>query len=52
MMDCDWNPATDLQAMSRIWRSGQKRPVFVYRLVARGTIEDTILKVRGSRGNN
>ncbi len=45
MLDPDWNPATDKQAMSRIWREGQKRPVFVYRLVALGRIEDAILNV-------
>lgn len=45
MFDVDWNPATDQQAMSRVWREGQARPVFVYRLVASSTIEDAILQV-------
>lgn len=44
MMDADWNPATDRQAMGRIWRPGQKRSVVIYRLVAAGTIECSILQ--------
>jgi hypothetical protein len=31
LYDSDWNPATDLQAMSRIWRDGQMRSVYIYR---------------------
>lgn len=33
LYDSDWNPATDLQAMSRIWRDGQMRSVYIYRYV-------------------
>lgn len=33
MFDIDWNPAVDQQAMARIWRDGQKKPVFIYRLI-------------------
>ena len=46
MYDVDWNPAVDLQAMSRVWREGQRRPVHIYRLIMTGTIEDAILRVR------
>ncbi|EDQ90307.1 uncharacterized protein MONBRDRAFT_16342 [Monosiga brevicollis MX1] len=42
LFDTDWNPSHDLQAMARIWREGQTRPVFIYRLVATGTIEEKI----------
>src|SRR5690606_28610616 len=42
LFDLDWNPATDSQTVSRIWREGQKRPVFIYRLVMAGTIEEKI----------
>ena len=45
MFDVDWNPANDKQAMSRIWRDGQKKPVFIYRLICHGTIEDAIFQV-------
>lgn len=27
MFDPDWNPANDDQAMARVWRDGQKKPV-------------------------
>lgn len=33
MLEPDWNPAIDHQAMSRIWREGQKKTVYIYRLV-------------------
>lgn len=42
LYDNDWNPANDLQAMSRIWRDGQKRDVFIYRLLTAGSIEEKI----------
>ena len=32
LMDASWNPADDRQAMARVWRDGQQKPVFVYRL--------------------
>lgn len=31
LYDLDWNPATDLQAMSRVWRDGQRKKVHIYR---------------------
>ena len=42
LFDPDWNPATDLQAMARVWRDGQQKNVFVYRLLCTGTIEEKI----------
>jgi SNF2 family DNA or RNA helicase len=45
MADLDWNPAHDKQAMNRIWRPGQTKTAYIYRLVAMGTIEESILMV-------
>ncbi|CAN7986196.1 unnamed protein product, partial [Ixodes hexagonus] len=42
LYDVDWNPANDLQAMARVWRDGQGRHVFVYRLLTTGTVEEKI----------
>ena len=42
LFDMDWNPATDLQAMARVWRDGQRHRVHVYRLVTAGSIEEKI----------
>ena len=36
LLDPDWNPAHDEQAMARVWRDGQARPVHVYRLLSAG----------------
>jgi SNF2 family DNA or RNA helicase len=41
-MDPWWNPAVEDQASDRAHRIGQQRPVTVYRLVAKNTIEDQI----------
>lgn len=42
-MDPWWNPAVEDQASDRAHRMGQKRPVTVYRLVAKDTIEEKIV---------
>jgi superfamily II DNA or RNA helicase len=42
-MDPWWNPAVEDQASDRAHRIGQQRPVTIYRLVAKGTIEDKII---------
>ncbi|MCO5587352.1 hypothetical protein L7F22_041301 [Adiantum nelumboides] len=39
-LDMVWNPAVTKQAMSRAFRLGQRKVVFVYRLVAAGTFEE------------
>lgn len=36
MYDSDWNPQQDLQAISRVHRIGQQRPVLVIRLLTSG----------------
>ncbi|RKG99745.1 DEAD/DEAH box helicase [Corallococcus carmarthensis] len=44
-LDPWWNPAVEDQASDRAHRIGQQRPVTVYRLVARGTIEEQMLSL-------
>ncbi|XP_063240792.1 lymphoid-specific helicase-like isoform X2 [Bacillus rossius redtenbacheri] len=44
IFDSDWNPQVDLQAQDRCHRIGQERPVMVYRLVTRGTIDQKIVE--------
>jgi len=41
-----WNPASEDQAADRAHRIGQKKTVFVYRLVAKGTVEEKIMKLK------
>ena len=41
-----WNPAVEDQAVDRVHRIGQSREVSVYRLVARGTVEEKILELK------
>ncbi len=44
-LDPWWNPAVEDQASDRAHRIGQTRPVTIYRLVARGTVEDKIVEL-------
>ncbi|KAH7639033.1 dna repair and recombination protein rad54-like protein [Dermatophagoides farinae] len=44
MYDPDWNPANDGQAMARVWRDGQLKQCYIYRLLSTGTIEEKIFQ--------
>jgi len=48
-MDPWWNPAVEDQATDRAHRFGQDKPVMVYRIIARGTIEEEILSLHDSK---
>lgn len=48
-MDPWWNPAVEDQASDRAHRIGQERPVTVYRLVARKTIEEKIVRLHAEK---
>ncbi|OBT73328.1 hypothetical protein VF21_08391 [Pseudogymnoascus sp. 05NY08] len=43
LFDSDWNPQQDLQAIDRAHRIGQTRPVVVFRLATKGTVEEELL---------
>ncbi|EKX37947.1 hypothetical protein GUITHDRAFT_46338, partial [Guillardia theta CCMP2712] len=42
ILDAAWNPANDAQASVRAFRLGQKQPVFVYRFISYGTMENSV----------
>jgi superfamily II DNA or RNA helicase len=44
-----WNPAVEAQAICRAHRIGQKKPVFAYRLIAEGTVEERILELQAKK---
>jgi len=41
-----WNPAVEMQATDRTHRIGQDKPVFVYKLIARDSVEEKILQLQ------
>lgn len=41
-----WNPAVETQATDRAHRIGQDKPVFVYKFVTEGTVEERILELQ------
>ena len=48
-LDPWWNPAVQAQASARAHRIGQTQPVFVYQLVAEGSIEERMLELQASK---
>jgi SNF2 family DNA or RNA helicase len=44
-----WNPAAEAQATDRTHRMGQVRPVTVYRLLTRGTVEEKVVAMQRSK---
>ncbi|MGC1272290.1 MAG: SNF2-related protein [Planctomycetaceae bacterium] len=46
LLDPWWNPAVEAQAIDRAHRLGQKRNVFAYRLIVRGTVEEKIAELQ------
>jgi DNA repair and recombination RAD54-like protein len=44
LIDPDWNPASDQQALARVWRDGQKKDCFIYRFITTGSIEEKIFQ--------
>ncbi len=44
-----WNPAVEAQATARAHRIGQRQPVFVYKLVVQGSIEERMLELQARK---
>ena len=49
LLDPWWNPAVEQQAIDRTHRIGQKKQVMVYRLVAKGTIEEKVMALKARK---
>jgi len=46
-----WNPAVEMQASDRTHRIGQDKPVFVFKLIARDSVEEKILVLQERKRN-
>lgn len=43
LFDNDWNPQVDLQAIDRVHRIGQKKPVKIYRFLIKNSVEEILI---------
>ncbi|HIE06710.1 MAG TPA: DEAD/DEAH box helicase, partial [Desulfarculaceae bacterium] len=50
-LDPWWNPAIEDQASDRAHRIGQTRPVTVYRLITKSSIEEKIVRLHQEKRN-
>ena len=46
-----WNPASEDQATDRAWRIGQDKPVFVYKLIVKGSVEEKIQELQRKKSS-
>ena len=49
LLDPWWNPAVEAQAIDRAHRIGQTQQVFAYRLIAKDTVEEKVLKLQQTK---
>ena len=49
IIDPWWNPAAEMQALSRSHRIGQDKPVMVYRFISSDTIEEKIIELQNKK---
>lgn len=49
LMDTWWNEAIEQQAIDRVHRLGQNKPVYVTRYIIKGTVEKRIMKIQRSK---
>jgi SNF2 family DNA or RNA helicase len=49
LLDPWWNPAAEDQAADRAHRIGQDKPVLIYRLVAKNTVEERVLLLQDKK---
>ncbi|KAA1075788.1 hypothetical protein PGT21_026639 [Puccinia graminis f. sp. tritici] len=50
IMEPSWNPAMEAQAIDRLYRLGQVKPVNVYRYYVHGTLETNIYQIQRRKG--
>lgn len=51
ILDPWWNPAAEMQAISRAHRIGQEKKVMVYRFITEGSIEEKIISMQERKSN-
>jgi SNF2 family DNA or RNA helicase len=49
ILDPWWNPAAQQQGTDRVYRIGQDKPVFVYKFITVGTVEEKILQLQRNK---
>jgi SNF2 family DNA or RNA helicase len=51
LVDLSWNPAIDIQALARVWRDGQKKHTYIYRLVSAFSLEEKVFQRQLLKGD-
>src|SRR5690606_16342910 len=51
-LECDWTPSVDKQALGRLRRPQQRRPVTAYFLSHAGTVDEYTVLISGSKADS